>query len=207
MPRTADHDQRRAQIADAVTDLIASGGLAAVTVARTADRAGISVGLVQHYFPAKDDMLLHAFERVGAAVAARVADVIAGGVRHERSIADVLAAALAEYLPLDGRRRAEFRVTRTFAGRALENPRLAEVDARTAATMRAEIARAVTNGFECGEVDPAADPALAAARLAAATEGLATALYRDPGERDRALAVLRAEIDAVFTGECRQYTG
>lgn len=205
MPRTADHDRRRAQIADAVYDLIAADGLGAVTVARTADRAGISVGLVQHYFPAKDDMLLHAFERVGAAVAARVADLVAEGTRHERSIADVVAAAIAEHLPLDGRRRAEFRVTRTFAGRALENPRLAEVDARADAALRAEIARAVTNGFECGEVDPAADPALAAVRLAAVTEGLAAALYRDPGEEERALAVLRAEVDAVFTGECRQY--
>ncbi|MFL1378588.1 TetR/AcrR family transcriptional regulator [Nocardiopsis protaetiae] len=205
MPRTADQDLRRAQIADAVYDLIAADGLAAVTVARTADRAGISVGLVQHYFPAKDDMLLHAFERVGAAVAARVADLVAEGTRHERSIAEVLAAALAEHLPLDARRRAEFRVTRTFAGRALDNPRLAGVDARTAAALRAEIARGVANGFECGEVDPATDPALAAARLAAAAEGLATAVYRDPGEQERALAVLRAEVGSVFTGECRQY--
>ncbi|MFD6095296.1 TetR/AcrR family transcriptional regulator [Nocardiopsis flavescens] len=205
MPRTADHDRRRAQIADAVYDLIAADGLAAVTVARTADRAGMSVGLVQHYFPAKDDMLLHAFERVGAAVAARVAGLVDEGARHERSIAAILGAALAEHLPLDARRRAEFRVTRTFAGRALENPRLAGVDARASAALRDEVARAVANGFECGEVDPATDPALAAVRLAAATEGLATALYRDPEERDRALEVLRAEVGAVFTGACGQY--
>ncbi|MDT0329439.1 TetR/AcrR family transcriptional regulator [Nocardiopsis lambiniae] len=205
MPRTADHDQRRAQIADAVCELIARDGLGAVTVARTAARAGISVGLVQHYFPTKDDMLLHAFERVGATVAARVARLIEEGARHERSIADVLTAALAENLPLDEGRRAEFRVTRTFAGRALDNPRLAEVDARSSTALRAEIARAVTNGFECGEVAPAADPALAAARLAAVTEGLGAALYRAPEETARTTAALRAEIATVFTGACRQY--
>ncbi len=177
-----------------------------MTVARTASRAGISVGLVQHYFPSKDDMLLHAFERVSGAVAARVADITSEGTRHERSIAEIVLAALAEHLPLDEARRAEFRVTRVFAGRALENPALAEVDARTAAGLHAEIARAVGNGVECGEVEPGVDADTAAARVAAVLEGLATQVYRGaPGAADRAWEVLRAEVAAVFTGECSQY--
>jgi AcrR family transcriptional regulator len=206
VPRTADHDQRRAQIADAVCELIAERGLDAVTVARTASRAGMSVGLVQHYFRSKDDMLLHAFERVSAAVAARVSGIVGEGTRHERSIAEMLLAALAEHLPLDGPRRAEFRVTRVFAGRALDNPALAEVDARTAAALHAEIARAVGNGMECGEVEPDVDADTAAARIAAVAEGLATQVHRGgPGAAGRARAVLRDELAAVFTGECRQY--
>ena len=187
-------------------ELIADSGLGAVTVARTAARAGISVGLVQHYFPSKDDMLLHAFERVSADAAARVADIVRTGARHERSIAEILHAALSEHLPLDGPRRAEYRVTRTFAGRALDNPALAEVDARAAAAMHAELVRAVGNGVECGEVGPDLDADAAAARLGAVTEGLATRVHRAaPGAADLAEAVLRAELAAVFTGECRQY--
>ncbi|MEE2037307.1 TetR/AcrR family transcriptional regulator [Nocardiopsis sp. CT-R113] len=206
MPRTADHAHRRAQITGAVCELIADSGLGAVTVARTAARAGISVGLVQHYFPSKDDMLLHAFERVSADAAARVADIVRTGARHERSIAEILHAALSEHLPLDGPRRAEYRVTRTFAGRALDNPALAEVDARAAAAMHAELVRAVGNGVECGEVGPDLDADAAAARLGAVTEGLATRVHRGaPGAADLAEAVLRAELAAVFTGECRQY--
>jgi AcrR family transcriptional regulator len=189
-----------------VCELIAERGLDAVTVARTASRAGISVGLVQHYFPSKDDMLLNAFERVSAAVAARVARVVGEGTRHERSIAEILLAALAEHLPLDGPRRAEFRVIRVFAGRALDNPALAEVDARTAAELHAQIARAVGNGVECGEVEPDMDAVAAAARVAAVAEGLATHVYRGgPGAAERALEALRAELGSVFTGECRQY--
>jgi AcrR family transcriptional regulator len=191
-----------------VCELIAERGLDAVTVARTASRAGISVGLVQHYFPSKDDMLLNAFERVSAAVAARVARVVGEGTRHERTIAEILLAALAEHLPLDGPRRAEFRVIRVFAGRALDNPALAEVDARTAAELHAQIARAVGNGVECGEVEPDMDAvaAAAAARVAAVAEGLATQVYRGgPGAAERALDALRAELGSVFTGECRQY--
>lgn len=206
MPRTADHAQRRTQITGAVCELIAERGLDAVTVARTAARAGISVGLVQHYFPSKDDMLLHAFERVSTAVATRVADVVSEGARHERTISGILLAALAEHLPLDEPRRAEFRVIRVFAGRALENPALAEVDARTADALHAEIARAVRNGVECGEVEADVDAAAAAARVAAVAEGLATQVYRGgPGAAERAREALRAELGSVFTGECRQY--
>src|SRR5688572_9761853 len=72
MPRTADHDARRRQVADAVERLVADEGLDAVTVARTAAAAGISVGLVQHYFPAKDDMLLHTFTAVRQRIEQRV---------------------------------------------------------------------------------------------------------------------------------------
>ena len=187
-------------------ELIAEDGLDAVTVARTAARAGISVGLVQHYFRSKDDMLLHSYREVSAALAARVAALAEEGTRHERSIAAVVLSALIEHLPLDGDRRAEYRVRRALAARALDNPALAEVEAEAAVELHAQIARAVRNGFECGEVDPALDSEVAAARLAAVAEGLAAQVHRGAhGGAERARAAARAEIATVFTGECRQY--
>lgn len=187
-------------------ELIAEDGLDAVTVARIAARAGISVGLVQHYFRSKDDMLLHAYREVSADLAARVAALAEEGARHERSIAAVVFAALIEHLPLDGARRAEHRVRRALAARALDNPALAEVEAQAAVELHAQIARAVRNGFECGEVDSELDPEVAAARLAAAAEGLATQVHRGvPSSAERARAAARDEIATVFTGECRQF--
>ncbi|MGW8436844.1 hypothetical protein ACWGKS_16975 [Nocardiopsis sp. NPDC055879] len=62
-------------------------------------------------------------------------------MRHERSIADVVCAALIEHLPLDEDRRAEHRVIRALAARALDNPRLAEVDVLAAEDTHARIAR------------------------------------------------------------------
>ena len=208
MPRTADHDLRRRQIADAVCALIAERGLDAVTVAGTAARAGISVGLVQHYFRAKDDMLLHAFRTVTARIRDRADRHRRAGTAHRSPISAVLLAALAETIPFDGERRTEFRVARAFAGRALDNPRLAEVDTATADALRADIAGAVDNGRECGEVGPGIDTETAAVRLAAVTEGLALRVYRGadaPGLREAVDAVLRAELAAVFSGTCRQY--
>ncbi|MFC7327118.1 TetR/AcrR family transcriptional regulator [Marinactinospora rubrisoli] len=212
MPRTADHELRRRQIADAVCSLVATQGLDSVTVARTAATAGMSVGLVQHYFRSKDDMLLCAFQTVSADIRARVGAHVATGERHRRTIAAILLDALTEYVPLDDERRAEHRVARALAGRALDVPRLAEVDAATAAGLRAEIARAVRNGKECGEVAGGVVPESAALRLFALADGLAAQVYRAPGDgfghRDTAEAVataLRAELATVFTGECRRY--
>lgn len=211
MPRTADHEQRRRQIAVAVCALISEHGLDAVTVARTAAAAGISVGLVQHYFRTKDDMLLHAFDHVSARIRSRIDERVRAGTQHRRPISHVLAEAMAELLPLNEERRTEFRVARAFAGRALDAPALAEVDIRTARALRADLARAVRNGKECGEVEPGLDPWPAAVRLAAVTDGLAAQVYRDPGGVDGtpaeqlAGAIIEAELAEVFTGECRQY--
>lgn len=206
MPRIADHEQRRRQIAVAVCDLIAERGFDAVTVARTAAAAGISVGLVQHYFPTKDEMLLHAFAHVSSSIRSRIDERIRAGAEHRRPISRVLAEALAQFLPLDAERRAEYRVSRAFAGRALDSPALAEIDAATARARLDELAQAVRNGKECGEVAEEVDPRPAAVRLAAVTEGLALQVYRAPGELDEtALAIIEAELAVVFTGECRQY--
>ncbi|MFE7094389.1 TetR/AcrR family transcriptional regulator [Streptomyces erythrochromogenes] len=213
MPRTADHEQRRRQIADAVSLLISEDGLDAVTVARTAAAAGMSVGLVQHYFRNKDEMLLHAFREISARIRGRVEARIREGVEHRRPIAQVMAEVMTEYIPLDRARRAEYRVARAFAGRALDAPALAEVDTETARKLREDIARAVHNGKECGEVDEHLDPLPAAVRLAAVMEGLALQVYREPesaagtGVAQFVAPLLDDEIAAVFTGECRQYEG
>ncbi|MBO8199275.1 TetR/AcrR family transcriptional regulator [Streptomyces smyrnaeus] len=211
MPRTADHEERRRQIAVAVCELISNNGFDAVTVARTAATAGISVGLVQHYFRTKDEMLLHAFHHVSTHVRHRIDKRIQAGIEHRRPIARVLAAGMAELLPLDATRRTEFRVMRAFAGRALDVPALAEVDIETARALRADIARAVRNGKECGEVEPDLDPWPAAVRLAAVTDGLALQVYRDPDgvqgipAKELTSSILDAELGATFTGQCRQY--
>ncbi|MEU2654936.1 TetR/AcrR family transcriptional regulator [Streptomyces sp. NPDC007325] len=212
MPRIADHEQRRRQIADAVGRLISDHGLDAVTVARTAAAAGMSVGLVQHYFRTKDEMLLHAFREVSARIRARVDERIRDGVAHEQPLARVMADVMTEYIPLDEARRAEYRVARAFAGRALDAPALAEVDTVGARQLREDIALAVHNGKECGEVDGGLDPQAAAVRLAAVMEGLALQVYREPEGAARETVtrcvepLLAAEIAVVFTGECRQYT-
>lgn len=212
MPRVADHDARRRQIAGAVHALATRFGLDAVTVARTAAEAGCSVGLVQHYFPSKDDLLVCTYEQALGEIEGRVAAHIATGESRQQSIAQVVLASLTELLPLDDKRRGEYRVVRAFTGRAADQPRLAEVAAATSSRIRNTLATAVTNGKECGEVEQEADAAQAAVRVLAVTEGLATQLFLEPRAdiggrpmRDVAEDAVRATLASVFTGECRQY--
>ncbi len=57
MPKVVDHDERRRQIATAVSDIAATRGLSDVSFREVAARAGVSVSLVQHYFGDKANLL------------------------------------------------------------------------------------------------------------------------------------------------------
>ncbi|MBG0564118.1 TetR/AcrR family transcriptional regulator [Actinoplanes aureus] len=209
MARTADHEARRRQVAAAVEQLVATEGFGAVTVARTATAAGISVGLVQHYFPTKDDMLLNAFTHVRGRIEERV---LADADRADKAgarIEDILLGVLVELLPLDERRRRECRVELAFTGRAVDNPRLADALGRSNAQVRGRLAQAVHNGKECGEVLPDVDEAAAAARLLAMLDGLKLHAYSDPAAITPAAAraALAEQLSRVFTGPCHHRAG
>jgi AcrR family transcriptional regulator len=212
MPRTADHDLRRAQIAEAAHRLIAHAGLDAATMAAVAREAGFSVGLVQHYFHSKDELLLFTYRRMTESQLERIMRLVAEGEAAKRTIAAILLTGLPQLWPLDDRRRAEYRIARAFHARALDNPTVASVAKETAAMLRAQIARAVGNGKHCGEVAPGTDAELAAVRLSALLEGLADQLYREPGRAvggrplpEVASGLLRDALAEVFTGECHRH--
>lgn len=206
MPRVADHDARQGQITDAVQRLIVRHGLTAVTVARTASEAGVSVGLVQHYFTAKDEMLLATFTRVNERFTARVDELVNRGEAEGRTIAEMLRQALAELIPLDDPRRGEFLVRLAFADQAAHNPRLAAVQSQTLAVIRSRVSRAIANGTVCGEVAEGADAAGQALRIVAFAEGLALhAHIDDAGTPESAVfAALDDQLGRVFTGTCRR---
>lgn len=56
---------RRQQIIEAAKRCLAKGGVAAFTVSEIAKEAEISHGLINHYFPAKDQLMAEAYRSVG----------------------------------------------------------------------------------------------------------------------------------------------
>ncbi|MFI7071230.1 transcriptional regulator, TetR family [Micromonospora sediminicola] len=210
MPRVVDHEERRTLIARTFQRHVLVHGLAATTFARVAASAGISVGLIQHYFTNRDELLrfvyLDALRRRDDRIVAHIAE----GEAAERPIRDMLAAAVRELLPLDGTRTAEFHITQNLLTQALHDPEIAEVAVRADRDLHLRASVAVRNGKKCGEVEPDVDADTAAARILATAHGLAIrlALTRPPtatASTGHVDAVLGPILAAVFTGRCHHH--
>jgi AcrR family transcriptional regulator len=85
-------ERRRAHLLDAAAELAAGRGLAALSVEEIAAHAGVSEGLLYHYFPTKQALLVAAVRRAADAMRAAL-DVAAHGAPLES-----LTAGLAAYL-------------------------------------------------------------------------------------------------------------
>ncbi|UYM04179.1 TetR/AcrR family transcriptional regulator [Solicola gregarius] len=207
MVRTADHAARRAQIVGAVKRLMLEVGLSHITIAGVAQSADISVGLVQHYYSSKEELLLDTYRTVCEDVLARVdAAVVRAERRHER-IEQMLLDALDQFLPLTKKRADEVQLVHAFAGAALENAALQPGYRAALAEHQARAERALENGKLCGEVDPSTDSRAEAYALLALTDGLAARLLvqKSRAQQSWARAALAREAARLFPGECRRH--
>jgi AcrR family transcriptional regulator len=107
-------------LTDALLRVVVDRGLDAVSIRTVAREAGVSIGAVQHHFPAKDDLLLAASARAIDQVVARAADLPTEPAAYVRAL-------LRELLPLDAQREAELRVALVFTARSVHSPRLREL--------------------------------------------------------------------------------
>lgn len=57
MPRRIDRNARKAQLAEAVWQIIRDRGIGAVSVRSVADQAGVAVGSLRHAFPTRAELL------------------------------------------------------------------------------------------------------------------------------------------------------
>jgi len=211
VPRTADHDERRALISRSFAERLTENGLTATTFARVAAGAGISVGLIQHYFSSKEELLQFAYADCLQQRDLRIAQVITDGEAAGLTIRAILGSATRELLPLDEPRLRELHVTQNLIAQGLHDPRLAEIAASADRDLQLRTAIAVRNGKECGEVAKTVDDAASAARVLATAYGLATQLaIRAPHPRPSADSLTAAVLDpvlaSIFTGRCRRHS-
>ena len=74
MPKQVDPEQRRLLVADAVLDEILENGIQSVTLARIAQRTGLAIGSIRHFFSGFDEVLAFTFEVVVARMRERGLD-------------------------------------------------------------------------------------------------------------------------------------
>ncbi|MEV4469680.1 MULTISPECIES: TetR/AcrR family transcriptional regulator [Nonomuraea] len=191
----AHHEQRRAEIADAVLAIVAERGLGAVSLTEVAAQAGISPGRVQHYFPAKRQLIEAAFERGNALSAARIRDK-AGADLDAADPRLVLTTVLTELVPYDAVSEAHMRVRQSFHAFAFAEEAIAARMRVLYAEFHGQMADLIRRDQQGGRIDAGLDPHAAALSLVALAEGLAAYVLTGvtPGQvaRDRVLAAVAA---------------
>lgn len=191
MPKKVDAAGRRQEIARALHRVTAEQGLERVSLRHVAAEAGVSPGLVQHWFRTKDEMLRFALQTVGEQVEARLARR-ATELEHG-SPREAVRALLVELLPLDEERHLEAHVAVAFGARAAVSPEIARSVRKGLDQMRAFIAdRIPVGGTSVG------DPARAALALTALVDGLAAHTLAEQCTAEEAEAALDDQLDRLF---------
>lgn len=65
MPKIVDHDRRRKEIAMLTLDVMRAVGIENASIRGIAQRGGLSMGVLTHYFKTKDDLIVFTFRRPG----------------------------------------------------------------------------------------------------------------------------------------------
>ena len=134
MPKVGMEAQRRRSLIDATVDAIHERGYSDVTMAQIAKRAGVSGGLVHHYFGSKDQLLAatmrHLLTELGRAIRESLAKagtprerssaIIAGNFAVDQFQPAVIAAWLAFYVQ-SRTTESNSRLLRIYAARLASN--------------------------------------------------------------------------------------
>jgi TetR/AcrR family transcriptional regulator, transcriptional repressor of bet genes len=195
MPKVVDHEERRAELREAVWRLASRDGLEAVTVRGVAEEAGCSTGALVHYFDDKEELLLFAFRTVADRVMRRVA----AAEEATTNPLELARAMLLEGLPLDRERQAEVRVWFAFLGLALTRPALARDQRITYRAWRDRVAERLAAAQENGLIRADVDPDTQAAALVGLVDGLAVQATFEPRalSAERQLELVDACLDEL----------
>ncbi|SHF15407.1 TetR/AcrR family transcriptional regulator [Streptoalloteichus hindustanus] len=202
MPRTVDHAERRARIAEALVRVAARDGLHAVTMRSVAAESGVSLRMVQYYFETKAQLMLGTLRHLEHQSDGRWAARLAGSSRP-RSAREVVEAFLAEALPTDERSRAFHLVWTSYAVLAMTDPDLAEQPfVEGPRRLERQLSEVLRRAQADGELAEDRDPAAEAARLVALNHGLGTGVLVGQRTAQEALGVLRYHLDRLFGASC-----
>ena len=93
--RRESEENRRSALIAATQELVAEGGPEAATVRAIAERAGVTPGLIRHYFQSKDELNRAAYRSLMDGMTAKGSDAIEGvGAAPEERLVAFIAASL-----------------------------------------------------------------------------------------------------------------
>lgn len=192
MPKKVNQQARRQEIADALWRLTRRDGWEAVSMRHVAAEAGVSVGMLQHHFASKDDMLRFAMDLIGEHYGQQLVDQVTAlpEPRDPRRVADIVVNSL---IPFDGGGEAEVQAAAAFLGRAMLHPEIATDLVTAGARLTAYLTEQIRTAHPT-----AAHPEIDAAALLALADGLIAHLLTRRITGDAARAIVRRQLDHVF---------
>lgn len=122
MPKVGMGPIRREQICRAAAAVIARVGFPGTTMRAVAEEAGVSTGMLNHYFANRDDMLLQSLVFVSTHLQSSAAEAIAGEPPGERRVRALLSVAL----PREAETEVVWRVWIAAYGEAVRSQELRE---------------------------------------------------------------------------------
>jgi AcrR family transcriptional regulator len=146
-------------ILTAARDIIEASGPNSLRVSDVAERAGVAVGLLYHYFDDRDDLIDAVREaQFLARIEADIADLARKVGPNELDTTAVLKVIIDDFSDPRSKKRREFRLDRIEAlGAARHNPeltkRLVQAQKRLSAGIRTTIQKAKADGLVAPEVD------------------------------------------------------
>ncbi|WP_336206609.1 TetR/AcrR family transcriptional regulator [Nonomuraea sp. LPB2021202275-12-8] len=197
MPKIVDHEARRRHIAEAVHRLIDAKGMDGVSLREVASEAGVSMGMVQHYFATKDEMLLLALQHLNTRISIRVA-----AAPDQDSPRALLRTGILELLPLDDNRRFEARVGTAFLARSVVLDPLASLLAGLLRTglpyVLAFYADQIRAAQTAGQIPARLDPLQEATILFAFAQGMVNPALIGHYAPDEVVAAVDYHLDRLF---------
>ena len=194
MPKIVDHDAQREEIAGAAARAIARAGLEGATMRAVAKEAGCSTGPLAHYFGDKSRILVHALRHTSR----KTGDRMVRQLRRGRGIA-ALRSVLEEALPLDGTRKAEWRVWLSFWGRAATHPDLAAEQARRYEEWRVLVQGGLESARVEGELASGLDLEREAEAIVALVDGIGIQAMFEPSRftPEHQLTIVDAYLERI----------
>ena len=197
MTRHEDPKARRRQIARAVWSLAARRGLEAATLRNVAAEAGVSMGLVQHHFASKEQMLLYACEHL-VELAEEGMHRLLAETAEPGSPRLVIRAVAVQTLPLTEQQRMGAGVWLAFLTRAVRDADLATFIRGAWDGTHALLTEQMHAAQARGELVTGVDPEAESTALLSTVDGLVSHLLVGHYTPDRALATVDAHIGRLF---------
>lgn len=170
MPKIVDHDRRRHELSMVAASLVAERGIGALTVRGLARAAGVSTGVVSHYFQDSQDMLFAAHQLVYGSSGRRLLDDLAANTGLEG-----LMLALGNSLPTESAALAEWKVRIAFWGVSDFGEAVREFEEQASQSFTEVIARELSSRGYVGNAEALAED------LEAGLTGLAIQHLMSPG--------------------------